>query len=179
MRAICSLKGVKLGKNVKFNGKCFVRRYPSSSISIGDGSFFVSSKWASPHSISNQCSFVTLNDKARIKIGKNVGGTSATITSAVDITIGDNVLLGVNTNVMDTDWHHSDPDKRHTSPTPKSVIIENNVFIGTNSVVLKGVKIGRNSIIGANSVVYGNIPENCIAIGNPCKVIMKRNWDKE
>jgi acetyltransferase-like isoleucine patch superfamily enzyme len=52
------------------------------------------------------------------------------------------------------------------------IIIEDNVFIGTNAIVLKGVTIGTNSIIGAGSVVTHDIPPNSVAAGNPCKVIM-------
>ena len=47
----------------------------------------------------------------------------------------------------------------------------NNVFIGMKSTILKGVHIGNNVIIGANSLVNKDIPDNCVAAGNPCKVI--------
>ena len=50
--------------------------------------------------------------------------------------------------------------------------IGNNVFIGMKSTILKGVHIGNNVIIGANSLVNKDIPDNCVAAGNPCKVIM-------
>ena len=53
-----------------------------------------------------------------------------------------------------------------------AVVIEDNVFIGMNTVILKGVHIGKNVIIGANSVVNKNIPDNCVAAGNPVKIIM-------
>lgn len=52
------------------------------------------------------------------------------------------------------------------------VTIGNNVFIGTNALILKGVSIGNNVIIGAGSVVTRSIPDNCVAAGNPAKVIM-------
>ena len=52
------------------------------------------------------------------------------------------------------------------------VEIGNNVFIGMHSTILKGVHIGNNVIIGANSLVNKDIPNNCVAVGNPCKVIM-------
>ena len=52
------------------------------------------------------------------------------------------------------------------------VVLEGNNFVGMNTVILKGVNIGRNTIIGACSVVTHDIPSNCIAAGNPCKVIM-------
>ncbi|HWT65859.1 MAG TPA: DapH/DapD/GlmU-related protein, partial [Terracidiphilus sp.] len=51
------------------------------------------------------------------------------------------------------------------------VRVGRNVFIGTGSIVLKGVEIGDGSVIGAGSVVTKSIPANCIAAGNPCKVI--------
>lgn len=52
------------------------------------------------------------------------------------------------------------------------VVIGDNVFIGMKSTILKGVHIGNNVIIGANSLVNKDIPDNCVAAGNPCKVIM-------
>jgi acetyltransferase-like isoleucine patch superfamily enzyme len=52
------------------------------------------------------------------------------------------------------------------------VVLEGNNFIGVNTVILKGARVGRNSIIGACSVVTHDIPPNCVAAGNPCKVIM-------
>jgi len=52
------------------------------------------------------------------------------------------------------------------------VVIEDNVFVGARTVILKGTRIGKNSIIGAGSVVTHDIPANSVAAGNPCKVIM-------
>ena len=55
----------------------------------------------------------------------------------------------------------------------KSVCIGDNVWIGGNSVICPGVTIGSNSVIGAGSVVTKDIPDWCIAAGNPCKVLRK------
>ena len=52
------------------------------------------------------------------------------------------------------------------------VTIGNNVFIGMNSIILKGVTIGNNVIIGAGSIVNKDIPDNCVVVGNPAKVVM-------
>lgn len=53
----------------------------------------------------------------------------------------------------------------------KPIVIEDDVLIGARSIVLKGVTIGARSVIGAGSVVVKDIPADCIAAGNPCKVI--------
>ena len=58
--------------------------------------------------------------------------------------------------------------------TKKTLLIEEDVFIGSNTVVLPGVTIGRGSVIGAGSVVTYDIPRYSIAIGNPIKVVKKR-----
>ena len=81
---------------------------------------------------------------------------------------------GGNTLITDFDWHDVDPLKRHMSEGGSSpVIIEENVWLGTNAIVLKGVRIGKNSVIGAGSVVSSDIPSNVIAAGNPCVVKKK------
>ncbi len=55
--------------------------------------------------------------------------------------------------------------------TAKPITVGDNVWIGGNAVILPGVTIGRNSVIGAGSVVTKDIPDNVVAVGNPCKVI--------
>lgn len=62
------------------------------------------------------------------------------------------------------------------------VKIGNNVFIGMNSTILKGVTIGNNVIIGACSLVTSDIPDNCVAVGSPCKKVMsldEYHWKRE
>ena len=51
------------------------------------------------------------------------------------------------------------------------IVIEDDVWVGAHSIILKGVTIGARSIIGAGSVVTKNIPPDCVAAGNPCRVI--------
>jgi len=101
------------------------------------------------------------------------------IAARTKITIGNNVLIGSNCTIIDNDFHHPNFRNRepgHDNIPAKPIIIEDNVFIGLNSVILKGVRIGKNSVIGANSVVFNDIPEDSIAVGNPCKSIMKKNF---
>ena len=65
----------------------------------------------------------------------------------------------------------NDHENRYPEWQPKPIAIGNNVWIGMNCVIMRGVTIGENAVIGANSVVTKNIPANVIAAGSPCKVI--------
>jgi acetyltransferase-like isoleucine patch superfamily enzyme len=88
-------------------------------------------------------------------------------------------MIGAHSMIIDNDFHHPDPNKRYQNIDipARPITIEDNVFIGTNCMILKGITIGENSVIGANSVVITNIPKNSIAIGNPCKVVIIKKWD--
>jgi len=76
-----------------------------------------------------------------------------------------------NVYIRDNDGHYL--SKNGKEVVPKEIKIGNNVWIGRDSTVLKGVTIGNNVVIGAKSVVTKDIPSNCIAAGNPAKVIYK------
>lgn len=166
------LKGVKLSTGIKYYGFAKVCRNPGSIISIGENCGFRSDKFSNLIGVNRRCILSTHSANAVIKIGDGCGFSGVTIGCADSITIGNNVLVGANTVITDFDWHNADPLRRKEPCTSmKPIIIEDNVFIGLNSIVWKGVTIGENSVIGANSVVTKSIPENCIAAGNPAKVI--------
>jgi len=111
----------------------------------------------------------TLTADAQIRIGNNCGFSGAVIGAFINVWIGNNVRVGANTLITDSDWHLD--DSRTKEPLP--IHICDNVWLGVNVVVLKGVRIGENSIIGANSLVTKDIPANVIAAGSPCKEISK------
>lgn len=97
-------------------------------------------------------------------------GTS--LRCAKKISIGKSSMIASDVTITDSDWHGI-YDRTDYVALPKEVEIEENVWIGERSIVLKGSKIGKNSIIGAGSVVAGDIPENCIFAGNPAKFVKK------
>jgi len=162
MKIIFALKGIKCGKNISFNGITYFYRRPESSISIGDSCRFNSAKRSVTETLLYKpCSISTTRPGTVLKIGKNVGATSANIICVNQITIGNNTLIGANCIIIDSDMHHSDPYKRLERDIPAHPVdIGENVFLGFNCTVLKGVKIGANSVIGVNSVVLKNIPPN-------------------
>jgi acetyltransferase-like isoleucine patch superfamily enzyme len=108
--------------------------------------------------------------KGRIRIG-NYGliCPGVRIGAAHDIDVGDNCMMASNAYITDSDWH--DIYNRITLGKTAPVTIKNNVWIGDSAIVCKGVTIGENSIIGAGAVVVDSVPANCVAAGNPAKIV--------
>ncbi|MEO6813713.1 MAG: acyltransferase [Ginsengibacter sp.] len=122
----------------------------------------------------HKCILVTTKKNATIKIGDRTGFNGAAIHCAEKIEIGNDVMVGYNALIDDSDHHPVDPETRHTGiAETKPVFIEDNVWLGSNVVILKGVRIGKNSVVGSNSVVFSDVPPDSIAIGNPSRVIKK------
>lgn len=109
--------------------------------------------------------------KMGMKVGKNFGRLNGVILDPSHcwlIEIGDNVTLAPRVHIL----CHDASTKQFLNYTKIGrVKIGNNVFIGTESVVLPNVTIGNNVIIGANSTITHNVPENTVVAGNPAKVI--------
>ena len=159
--------GAKLGPHCVFHGKTRFRRYPGSRISLGRNCQLLSSPTANLIGINRPCMISTMAAEAEIQIGNDCGFSGTVIAGFRSIVLGDHVICGANTLITDSNWHPEDP--RSGSPIP--VRIGNNVWLGVNPTILKGVIIGENDVIGAGSVVTADIPANVIAAGNPCRVI--------
>lgn len=128
----------------------------------------------SPYYFNSHVYIEARNESSIIVFGDNVyiNNNACIISEAKKIVIGNNVLIGSNFTVYDSDFHDLNPVNRFNgSPKVESVYINSNVFIGSSVTVLKGVTIGENSVIASCSVVTKSIPPNVIAGGNPCKII--------
>lgn len=161
--------------NLKIDGLCFFKQI-GGKLSISNGFILNSRRASNLVGINNRASFQIIG--GRIQIGKNCGFTSTVISSREFITIGDHVKIGGNVRIFDHDYHslnylnrrNSNLDGADVRTSP--IIIEDDVFIGTNSIILKGVNVGARSIIGAGSVVsIKNIPPDSLVVGNPAKII--------
>ncbi len=136
----------------------------------------------------------------KIIVGNNIYiGSGTYIQSKERVTIGDNVIISNNVLICDNNNHPTDPEERmllsecenymtnelwtwnyaHSKP----IVIEENVWIGKNAVIMKGVTIGKGSIVGLGSVVTHDVPEYCVAVGNPARVVKKlkrgENYEKD
>lgn len=126
-----------------------------------------------------------------IQLGTNVSiNMNCTFVDCNKIEIGDNVLIASNVQIYTAAHPVELADRLTSNWQPESneyfcrtyalpVKIGNGCWIGGGVIILPGVTIGNGSVIGAGSVVTKDIPANCVAVGNPCKVIRKINGAKE
>lgn len=172
-RLMLKSRDVVMGRNICIPGRIYV--IGKGKITIGDDFYFSSGNAVNPIS-SNFRGVLYVEDGAKLTIGNHVGMSSTRIWTSQAITIGDHVNIGGGTLITDTDAHSLDwKDRRNNRGKVLSapVIIEDDVWIGAQCIILKGVTIGARTVIGAGSVVTHSIPADCIAAGNPCRILRK------
>jgi acetyltransferase-like isoleucine patch superfamily enzyme len=127
-----------------------------------------------------------LGENGKISVGDYCYFTNAVLLCELEIRVGNYVVIGWNTSVTDTDFHPLSPAERIADaiacsplgqgrPRPdvlkKPVIIEDNVWIGPNATILKGVCIGAGAFVEAGSLVTRDVPPRARVLGNPAQVI--------
>lgn len=169
-------KKITVGQNFRVFGHLHLSLKANSTLAIGNNLTLKSSTIHNYVGINKPCSIAVSND-AELIIGNNCGMSGTSIFASTKIIIGDYCNFGGNTCLWDTDFHPIDylhrrahlEEEIRTAP----IIIGNDVFVGANSIILKGVTVGDRSIIGAGSVVTKNIPPDEIWAGNPARFIKK------
>jgi acetyltransferase-like isoleucine patch superfamily enzyme len=137
------------------------------------------------------CSF-SVGDNGRVRVGDFTLLNGALVMCEERIDIGSSCLVSWNVGIADSDFHPLDPAQRLIDaqalapflkdrpprPTLKTapVIISDNVWIGMNAIILKGVTIGENSVVAAGSVVTKSVPANTVVAGNPAAPV--KTFDK-
>ncbi|WP_407709938.1 acyltransferase [Arthrobacter nitrophenolicus] len=169
-------RGLQLGKGVTIRGPIQIDVFRGSEVILGDQ--VIMNALASHNTLEARGANIikTLTPNAILRIGQRTGITSSTISAATSIEIGERVLIGGGVVITDSDHHVVSPfnvEERRNAGLPQShashrVRIDDDVFIGARSIILKGVAIGKGSVIGAGSVVTKDIPPGVIAAGNPC-----------
>jgi len=137
---------IHVGENVTVHGKSSFeanRVFESPVLRIGDHTY--------------------LGYELRISVGR-------------EVTIGRYCYIADRVSIADHDGHPLDADARRrrepVSPDRiRPVVIEDDVWIGSRSIILKGVRIGRGAVVGAGSVVTSDVPPGAVACGNPARVV--------
>lgn len=124
------------------------------------------------------CSQISIGERVVIRPGTMIHGETASLENS--IIIEDDVLLGSGVHIY-VENHSFDNqilsiiDQGHTQALP--VLLKKGCWLGANSIILPGVIIGKNSVIGAGSIVTKSIPDYCVAVGNPAKIIREMNQE--
>lgn len=172
------MKQVEPGSGFSSRGIPKVFIFHNGTLIIGKNFKLNNTAKSNPIGRNSRC-VITVGNNAVLRIGDNVGMSGTAIIAFKEITISNNVKIGGNVCIYDTDFHALNAHKRaqrytdieHTNK--KSVFIGKNAFIGAHATILKGVNIGENAIVGACSVVTKDIPPNEIWAGNPAEYIRK------
>lgn len=164
-----------VGSGFSTSGPCFFKLRRSGSIRIGDHVTFIASTRSNRVGLGNPVILETLGDGV-IEVGNDSGGSAVVLSARTRIRIGNHVRLGGNVRIFDHNFHSLDPEKRRggedfSDDQTAPVTIGNDVFIGTNALILKGVAIGDRAVIGAASVVTRDVPADETWAGNPARKI--------
>jgi len=165
-----------IGNNFKSFGIPTIRMDKNSRFIIGNNVVLRNNTNNNMVGLYKKCSFA-VSEGAKLVIGDNCGFSGVSIFCSTEIKIGNNVNFGGNVCVWDTDFHpicykaRRINDQKRIKRIPIS--IGDDVFIGANSIILKGTTIGDRSIIGAGSVVVNDVPNDEIWAGNPARFIRK------
>ena len=174
VRMYFALNGVPWSSGWKLYGCPVIQRHRASRIEIGKNFSLRSWITSNPLAPYHPAVLSTRAPGAFIRIGDGVGMTGGVICAFERIEIGHRVLIGANCVIVDSDFHPLNPFARQNDPSKAKngpVVIEDDVFIGMNCLILKGVSIGKGSVVGAGSVVTSSIPPGTVCGGNPARVI--------
>lgn len=99
-----------------------------------------------------------------INYGCSLGATQS-------IRVGPRCSIGSHVIMIDNDFHRLEPERRDELPPSAPIVLEENVWIGSRAIVMRGVTIGAHSVVGAGSIVTHDIPPRTLAVGVPARVI--------
>ena len=170
-------------------GKCDEKISNKAKICVKGNLNFNINKWSNKYWRSHQVGCIVIDENASLKINGNfsfcpgcvlgvygngqmiIGGdgfisNNSKIYCSDYIEIKNNVIISENVIIRDSDGHYLEGSVNH-----KPIIIEDNVWVGTNAIILKGVTLGHHSVVGAGSVVTKDVPPFCVVAGNPARII--------
>lgn len=162
-------------RKLTYKGWSVIHSFKGSTIKIGDKTSLFSSFSSNMLGLYQRC-IIVARYGGKIEIGEHCGISGSTIYAWDSIKIGNYTRVGANCKIIDNDFHPVELEYRHKALNEEHarrapIEIGDDCFIGMNSIILKGTKLGNNVIVGAGSVVHGAFPDNCIIAGNPAKIV--------
>jgi len=171
--------GVSFIETPWLSGRILFQLAPGSEIRLGRNVILNSKMSKNTLEARGSVVIKTIQTAAVVTIGDDTGITSSTISASSRIDIGNRVLIGSGCIITDSDHHFvvmksGDVRRNMGLPEPRQenrIEICDDAFIGARSIILKGVRIGKNAVVGAGSVVTKNVEDNTVVAGNPAKTI--------
>ena len=163
---------VRLGKGVYLDHGVYLHACPGG-ITIGDESMVMKNAILHVYNFRNlPHSHITIGRRSLI-------GESCILRGQGGITIGDDVYLGTLVQILAVNhvFHDTTRPISMQGITAQGISIGDGSWIGSGAIILDGVRIGRNVVVGAGAVVTKDIPDYCIAVGNPARVIRNLRTD--
>jgi acetyltransferase-like isoleucine patch superfamily enzyme len=182
IRLRVGMHGIPWGRRWRIFGMPRLQIHRGSTLQLGDGLELRSWPSSNPLTPNHPVIFSTRTADAVIRIGVDCGFTGAIVVAAERIEIGDRVLVGANAIIVDSDFHPTDAVLRRKSINAGAtapVYIEDDVFIGMNALILKGVRLGAGCTVGAGSVVTRSVAPGGVVAGNPAKLVRSGLAERE
>jgi hypothetical protein len=174
VRAQFAWHGISWGRGWKIFGRPIIQKHSGSRIALGDGLYLRSWPRSNPLAPTAPVVLSTRRADAAIEVGTDCGFTGTTLVAADRIAIGDRVLVGGNASIVDFDFHPLTPEGRAeaiNAGAAAPIVIEDDVFVGMEALILKGVTVGEGAVVGAGSVVTQDVPPRTVVAGNPTTVV--------
>jgi acetyltransferase-like isoleucine patch superfamily enzyme len=169
------MKGLHLGKGVAFFGRPIIDIRHGGQIIIGDGVTLNSRNRGYHINMHSPIKLYADRAGATITIGQETRIHGSCVHAYQSITIGQRCLIAANCQIFDGSGHDLSFDnlweRINTRGSTAPIVIEDAVWLGANTLVLPGVRIGQGSVVGAGSVVTKDIPRMVVAAGNPARVV--------
>jgi acetyltransferase-like isoleucine patch superfamily enzyme len=169
------LQGCKPGENLRTSGHCHFKARFAGAIRIGRHATLLANWRTNRGGLTGPVLLTTMGNGV-IEIGDHFGASAVVISSREYVRIGNHVMAGGNVRIFDHDFHSLNPEIRKTAEdgercVTRPVVIGNEVFIGADVLILKGVTLGDRVIVGAGSVVTKSFPNDAVVVGNPARMI--------
>lgn len=161
---------------VTLYGEPFITKVNNSRIVMGKGVVIISDSQYNRSGINHPTVIATEAPGAEIIISDGVGMSGSSIVAVEKIEIGNDTMLGANTNIYETDFHCIDANQRLNQKDildakHSPIHIGKQCWLASNVTVLKGVKIGDRAVVGAMSLVNKDVPADAVVAGVPAKTI--------
>lgn len=177
-RMSLKIQGCLCGGNFRSTGQIRIKARSSGDIVIGRHVRLLAGWRSNRVGLSSPVILHTW-EGGRIEIGDFTGASAVVISSRSRVKIGNYCNIGGNVRIFDHDFHVLDAETRRgprgcDDCATKPIVIGDDVFIGAQSIILKGVTIGDRAVIGAGSVVTKDVPADSIVAGNPALIVKKQ-----